>query len=474
MGFFSKLNKAIDANSSLLCVGLDPLDEMLPDHGSIEERLKTWGLKIIEQTSDLVCCYKPNFAFFEKHGLAGLSALKQIITEIPDTIPVLLDVKRGDIGSTAAALADAAYQSWNADAVTLSPYLGADSIKPFILPPGKAAFILCYTSNPSAVDIQKYGYPPLFEHIAQIVETWGNTEQIGLVVGATQPDELARVREICPQTWILAPGVGAQGGDLEQALQAGLRPDGRGLIIPVSRGILSAPDPRKAAYHIREDIQKIQEGASFARDVSKKEDLDKEGLIIDLFEAGCIKFGDFTLASGKKSPIYIDLRRIISFPKLFEKVTRAISEKIKDLDFDQIAPVPYAALPIGAAVAMTLKVSMIYPRKEIKDHGTGQSVEGNFTKNQQAVLIEDVITTGSSIISAWESLIQAGLIVKDVVVLVDREQGGFQRLKDKNLRLLSILKIEEIIEALNRNDILDSLMFDQVEQYLRGERINAS
>ncbi len=470
MGFFSKLNHAIDANSSLLCVGLDPHDEMLPDHGPIEEKLKTWGANIIEQTSDLVCCYKPNFAFFEKHGLAGLSALKQIIAEIPDTIPVLLDVKRGDIGSTASALADAAYQSWNADAVTLSPYLGEDSIKPFITPSGKAAFVLCYTSNPSAVDIQKYGFPPLYAHIAQISATWGNTEQIGLVVGATQPEELAAVRNICPQTWILAPGVGAQGGNLKQALQAGLRTDGKGLIIPVSRGILSAPDPREAAARIREEIQNFQKEIASAPNIPDKEELGKEELIVDLFDAGCVRFGDFTLASGKKSPIYIDLRRIISFPKLFEKVTSAMAKKVQNLDFDHIAGVPYAALPIGSTVALTLKVSMIYPRKEVKNHGTGQMIEGNFTKGQRAVLIEDVVTTGNSIISARDSLTQAGLSVKDVIVLVDREQGGCQKLKENGLTLYSVLKINEMIDALKRKDILDATTFNQVKQYLNGEQ----
>ncbi len=259
MNFFSKLSAAIDANASLLCVGLDPQPEMLRDEKTIEESLFNWGKRIILQTSDLVCCYKPNFAFYEQFGLEGLRALQRTLSEIPDSIPVILDVKRGDIGSTANALAKAAYEQWGADAVTLSPYLGEDSIQPFLAIEDKAVFILCYTSNPSAVQIQQHGVPPLFEHIAITSQKWGKPEQIGLVVGATQPDALAAVRRICPQTWILAPGVGAQGADLSAALSAGLRVDGKGLIIPVSRGIIAAQDPRQAALDLRESIRLEQE-----------------------------------------------------------------------------------------------------------------------------------------------------------------------------------------------------------------------
>lgn len=132
MSFFSKLNTAIQTNDSLLCVGLDPQQDMLPEGKNIEESLFSWGKRIITQTSDLVCCYKPNFAFYEQFGLEGLRALQKTLAEIPDSLPVLLDVKRGDIGSTANALATAAYDQWGADAVTLSPYLGEDSINHFL------------------------------------------------------------------------------------------------------------------------------------------------------------------------------------------------------------------------------------------------------------------------------------------------------------------------------------------------------
>jgi len=463
MSFFSKLNDAIRANDSLLCVGLDPQEDMLPLDGSIEDRLFDWGQAVIGQTSDLVCCYKPNFAFYEQFGLDGLRALQRTIKAIPETIPVLLDVKRGDIGSTASALSLAAYDQWGADAVTLSPYLGEDSIKPFLEPEGKAVFILCFTSNPSAGKIQQHGLPPLFEQIARYSRNWGSTEQIGLVVGATQPDALSIVRENCPQTWILAPGVGAQGGDLEEILQIGLRTDGSGMIIPVSRGILTVADPRKAAIELRDSIRLVQvKVKSQAKVVLSK----KSDLVVAVFTTGCIKFGSFTLASGQQSPIYIDLRRIISFPGLFRKVAQAYAEIVQGLNFDHIASVPYAALPAGSVVAWELGVSMIYPRKEVKQHGTGQAIEGSFEAGQSAVLIEDVITTGGSIISAAEILRNAGLLLKDVVVLVDREQGGVEAMNNIGLSLYSVLKISEIVSILKDSGMIDADTFKSLNQYI--------
>lgn len=463
MGFFSKLTDAIRTNNSLLCVGLDPQQDMLPEGENIEESLFQWGKSIIMQTSDLVCCYKPNFAFYEQFGLDGLQALQRTLAEIPGALPVILDVKRGDIGSTATALAAAAYEQWGADAVTLSPYLGEDSIKPFLASKDKAVFILCFTSNPSAAQVQQHGVPPLYEHIARISQNWGNPDQVGLVVGATKPEELASVREICPQTWILAPGVGAQGADLNAALHAGLRTDGSGLIIPVSRGVIASDNPRQAAINLRDNIRLEQANV---KNKAKEVLSEKAELITSLFNTGCIKFGSFVLASGKQSPIYIDLRRVISFPGLFRKVALAYAEIAQRIKFDHIASVPYAALPAGSVVAWQLGVSMIYPRKEVKQHGTGQTIEGSFEAGQTAVLIEDVITTGGSIVAAAEVLRQAGIEMKDVIVLVDREQGGDLKMKEIGLSLHSVLKISEIVSILKQQDLIDAQTFKTVMQYL--------
>jgi uridine monophosphate synthetase len=462
MSFFERLNAVIEANQSLLCVGLDPQEAQLPPGDDIETRLIVWAENIIRQTADLVCCYKPNIAFFEQFGPAGLRALQQIADFIHlHGVPLLLDAKRGDIGSTAQAYAAAVYQQWDADAVTLNAYLGEDSIRPF-LQPGKAVFLLCQTSNPSAAQLQLHGDPPLYQHLARQAAQWGTPEQIGFVVGATQPQALAVMRDLCPEHWFLAPGVGAQGGDLAEALQAGLRPDGKGIIIPVSRAVLNADDPREAARQLRDAINQAR--ASFQPRTLLSA---KEQLIEGLFRAGCVKFGQFMLASGKQSPIYVDLRRVVSFPALLQQVYEAYRAQLQGLIYDLIAGVPLGALPTSAILAHQMTVPLIYPRKEAKQHGTAQQIEGAYQPGQIAVMIEDVITSGGSILTTAEQLRAGGLTIHDAVVLIDRQQGGREALSAHGLQVHAVLTIQEILHSLLTQSLIDSDTFISVESYLK-------
>ncbi|MCE1255225.1 MAG: orotidine-5'-phosphate decarboxylase [Anaerolineae bacterium] len=473
-GFFTKLKQAIADNQSLLCLGLDPeVNKFSPDFkpdASQVERLTAWCQNLISQTSDLICCVKPNIAFFEQYGPEGLEALQAVLKSIPAHIPVLLDAKRGDIGSTASAYARAMFDVYQADAVTLSPYLGRDSIDPFINREGKAVFVLCQTSNPSAAEVQNSSQPPLYQHIAQIIQSWGSAEQIGLVVGATRPESLAEVRRIAPQTWILAPGVGAQGGDLQATLQAGLLADGGGLIIPVSRAVIYADDPRAAALRLRDEINAGRAAVSKVLKPTADLSLKKE-LVQALFSAGCIKFGQFTLASGKQSPIYVDLRRIISFPDVMRKAAAAYANSAAGLSFDRLAAVPYAALPATAALSLHLNVPMIYPRKEVKAYGTGQAIEGAFEAGLTAIMVEDVITTGGSILTAIKTLEDAGLKVKDVLVLVDRNQGGHQALANGGYSLHAALSIDEVVEILHESGGINHEMYQNVKSYLEENHV---
>ena len=464
MGFFDKLRSVSERNDSLLCVGLDPRPEYVPDGDVL-----AFNRRIIEQTADSVCAYKPNFAFYEAQGLKGLEALQQTISYIHQAtdVPVILDAKRGDIGSTAEAYAHAAFEVWGADAVTVNPYLGHDSLLPFLRYSDRGIFVLCHTSNPSAEDFQTLtvgGFPwdtpsgpkaawepRLYEVVAQRAIEWNAQGNLGLVVGATYPEELAAVRRIAPEMWLLVPGVGAQGGDLEATLHAGLRPDGLGLIISASRSIIYAEDPRQAALALRDQINKCrrEQAALGAKPSTGSSDRCWQ-LVLALHDLGCIQFGDFILASGQHSSIYIDLRLLVSDPAVLRMVAQAYAELLRHLQFDRLAAIPYAALPIGTAVALETGHPLIYPRKEVKGHGTRRAIEGKFEPGERVVVLDDVITTGGSKLRAIEPLEAAGLKVQDVVVLLDREQGGKEELAERGYRLHSVLTMSELLAALQR------------------------
>jgi len=459
MSFIDKLTTSIRSNNSLLCVGLDPDPARIPGSflpGADEAtRLREFCMEIIKQTSDLVCAYKPNAAFFEQAGPEGMAAMRDVIASVPAEVPVLLDAKRGDIGNTAKAYARAAFEVWGADGITVSPYLGQDSVTPFLAYEGKAVFLLCHTSNPSAADIQHHGTPQMYQHVVRQAQEWGDLTQLGYVVGATQVGALKSVRRLAPFHWLLAPGVGAQGGDLAEALEAGLDENGQGMVVPVSRAILYAEDARAAAQGLRRRIN-ANRGVGEA----------KRDLVLALFETGCIRFGDFTLASGRQSPIYVDLRRVVSFPDLFQQVVAAYSELVAPLSFDRIAAVPYAALPAASALAMQLHRPMVYPRKAAKAHGTGNLVEGVFEAGQTAVAIEDVVTSGGSLVEAIETMDSVGLRVRDVVVLVDRGQGGRRRLANAGYRLHAVLSLRDILKVLRAADRIDDATLQRVLAYL--------
>ena len=261
MNFLEKLINASRKNNSLLCVGLDLDPRLMPDKVDIFEFNKA----IVDATADLVCAYKPNFAFYEALGNEGLDALRQTVKHIPDDIPVIGDAKRGDIGNTAKAYARAIFSDFGFDATTVNPYLGFDSLEPFIQYQDKGVFILCRTSNAGAVDFQSLRCVehdrPLFEVVALKASEWNVHGNIGLVVGATYPEELKLVRQNHPDMPLLIPGIGAQGGDLELTIRYGVDAKGERAIINSSRQIIYASREkdfaeaaRKAASELREQI----------------------------------------------------------------------------------------------------------------------------------------------------------------------------------------------------------------------------
>jgi orotidine-5'-phosphate decarboxylase len=268
MNFKQKLIDASRKNSSWLCVGLDPDPAKIPDaQKKGAKAVLKFSRTVIEATSDLVCAYKPNAAFYESMGAEGWEILKKTVDSVPGNIPVILDFKRGDIGNTAAMYARSAFEHFRVDAVTVSPLLGRDSVDPFIEYKDKGVFILCLTSNPSSEDFQKklllLEDPPepglmtpqskartfaeffraststLYSYIARLACEWNIDGNIGLVVGATAPAELEEIRKSVGDGMpILIPGVGAQGGDLEKSVIFGSDSDGELAIINVTRGII--------------------------------------------------------------------------------------------------------------------------------------------------------------------------------------------------------------------------------------------
>ena len=571
--FFDTLEARARAADSLLCVGLDPHEVDLKGDVTGAGAF-AFCKRLIEATKDVAAAYKPNQAFFEQLGPDGIAALERVIKElVPAGTPVVLDAKRGDISSTAQAYAKAAFGAMAAHSVTVNPYMGADSVDPFTADASRGAWVLCKTSNPSSADLQTRQVAAadadggdsdgegeaLFEAVAGLAsETWNARGNVGLVVGATDVDALARVRARAPRLWILAPGVGAQGGDLAAACAAALRDDGMGVLFPVSRGISRAADPGAAARQLRDAINEARaareaaaldariaarnaketvrrksvqaiaaladpEYDSDAEDVdeaaaddahgagararelaaldaqirarnanevvrrksvqaiaaladpeydSDEEDVD-EGLGRGMHHAasaaaagggggegagagagaggaggmaaheraffelavhhGVLRFGEFTLKSGRVSPYFFNAGLFDSggaIARLGEHYAAAVVAS--GIAFDVIFGPAYKGITLAAAVAAALyqrhgrDVPFAYNRKEAKDHGEGGVLVGAPVAGRRVLVVDDVITAGTAIRQAVGLLGGAGATVAGVVVALDRQEvaGG--------------------------------------------------
>jgi uridine monophosphate synthetase len=469
MGFFDWLDQRARQVNSLLCVGLDP-------RGNDAAAVRDECLRLIDATADVACAFKPNSAFFERFGAPGMAALQAVIAHVPDGVPVILDVKRGDIADTAEAYAAAAFESCGAHAITANPYLGGEALAPFLAWPERGVFVLCKTSNPGADEFQALDCAgqALYEWVACRAPQWTAHRNIGLVVGATDPQAMARVRQAAPDLWFLVPGIGAQGGDLAATLAAGLRADGLGLLINASRSIARAADPGAEARLLRDRIAGLSaELRSNPRAAVRPGDTRPiRQLALDLIASQCVRFGQFKLKSGITSPIYLDLRRLVSHPAILRRVAQAYADVLHELPFDRLAGIPYAALPIATAITLEMDRPLIYPRREAKDYGTQATIEGDYVAGETIAVVDDLATTGGSKIEAIQKLESAGLKVRDIVVLIDRGQGAGAMLAEAGYRLHAVVMLPDLLEEWRQAGVITPLQYAEVQTFLATRKLD--
>jgi uridine monophosphate synthetase len=475
MNFTEKLTTAIARNQSLLFVGLDPNPEMLPSrYRDLEllEALGDWLEGVIEETVDRVCAYKPTLGFYLALGKGGLELLDRVLAAIPAEIPIILDAKHGDL-NTASALAKTVFDQWQVDAITLNPYAGQDAVAPFLIHPDKAVFVLCHTSNPAQA-LQEYPDPksPFYLQVVKEAKTWGIPEQLGLEVGAVAVDVWQKIRKIAPERWILARSIWAEDCDFEAICAAGLNSSGEGLLIPVPQDLLGSDHLAVEVRDLNQTIDRLRNQATLENarcdlwmpDVCLLEENSHQDLILQLFDIGCILFGEFVQASGELFPYYIDLRKIISNPQLFHQVLNAYADILETLKFDRIAGIPYGSLPTATGLSLRLHHPMIFPRKEVKAHGTRRLVEGNFLPGERVAVVDDILISGKSVMAGAQKLKSVGLVVEDIVVLIDHERGVKDRLKTNGYRAHSVLTLSEITETLGRSGRIN---LQQAESFSR-------
>ncbi|MBW4631088.1 MAG: bifunctional orotidine-5'-phosphate decarboxylase/orotate phosphoribosyltransferase [Iphinoe sp. HA4291-MV1] len=476
MNFFDKLNQATLQNQSILFVGLDPNPEMMPasyKSQNIISGLQNWLQFIISETVDKVCAYKPTLGFYEALGVPGLELLHTTLEAIPAQIPIILDAKHSDL-NTSTIFAQTVFTQWGVDAITLSPYIGQDHVAPFLVYPDKAVFILCCTSNPTAINLQQYPSieSPLYLQVVKESKNWGTPEQLGLEVGTTNPDVLARIRAVSPERIIMTRSIWADGNNLSKILAAGLNAYGDGLLIPVPLDMLTQECLSEQIQSLQAEVNQakteiIHDASScsvWLPDVCFLEQHPQQDLILQLYDLGCIMFGDYVQASGNTFPYYVDLRTIISNPQVFNQVLNAYAEILKSLKFNRVAGIPYGSLPTATGLALRLNCPMIFPRKEVKAHGTRRLIEGEFYPGETVVVVDDILISGKSAMEGAEKLKSVGLNVNDIVVFIDHEQGVKNRLQENGYRGHSVLTMSEITETLYQAGRINQEQFSALSE----------
>jgi uridine monophosphate synthetase len=481
MGFFIQLTDAITERQSLLVTGLDPNPEMLQSWAhrrgmggrSFLSQARHWIKAVIEATADHVCAYKPSLGFYQSLGPVGLELLREVRELVPLDIPLIVDAKHGDLNSS-SALASYLFRDLGADAVTLSPLAGQDIAAPFLLYPDKAVVVTCHSSNPAARILQHHPdeNDPLYIRIVQECQRWGTPDQLLLEVGTSDPAVLARVRQEAPERFLILRSLWGEEDRLDALLEAGLSPAADGLLLPLPQNLLVEDDMAERAGRLKRRIgerrdawleRRPREGEACSlwlpeprkTTLASTDANPMDGLILDLFDIGCLLFGEYVQASGAVFNYYIDLRQIISDPNLFHRVLHAYGSLLENLRFDRIAGIPYGALPTATGLSLQLHKPLIYPRKEVKAHGARRLIEGDFVEGDRVVVVDDILITGGSVLEGIGKLESSGLVVEDVVVFIDHggssDLSARHRLEQAGYRCHAVLDIHRITAVLHRS-----------------------
>ena len=473
MGFFVKLTDAIADRQSLLVTGLDPNPEMLQSWAarrgqagrSFLSQARHWIKAVIEATAPHVCAYKPSLGFYQALGPVGLELLLEVRDLVPRDLPLIIDAKHGDLNSS-SALAHYLFKDLGADAVTLSPLAGQDIAAPFLLYPDKAVVMTCHSSNQAARQIQHYPNEetPLYLQIVRETQLWATPDQLLLEVGTSDPQILARVRAAAPERFLILRSLWGEEEKLDAMLQAGLGAAADGLLLPLPQNLLVEDDMASRAEALKQQITAKRQQWLENHDKGnpdtcalwlpeKQPSADPlESLIVDLFDIGCLLFGDYIQASGAVFNYYVDLRQIISDPNLFHRVLHAYAGKLQGLEFDRIAGIPYGSLPTATGLSLQLHKPLIYPRKEVKAHGARRLIEGDFEEGDRVVVVDDILITGGSVLEGIGKLESSGLTVQDVVVFIDHggdhDRRARGRLAAAGYSCHSVLDIAQITAVL--------------------------
>ncbi len=502
----------LQKKGNYLCVGLDNSPSMIPSEYKVlgdEEGTFQFNKEIIDSTCDLVCAYKPNLAFYEE-SLEGERALERTVEYIHQRYPgisVIGDNKVGDIGPTSAAYARKLFRRYKFDAITVSPNLGAEALKPLLAEKDKGIIVVVKTSNPGGGEFQDLPIAiddfttdvdekielmriaggtkiPLYLAEANRVSRHWNKENnnCAIVVGATYPDQAEQIRAIDSNIQFLVPGIGTQGGDLQRAVATSMNINKGGIMVNSSSGISFARREQIGPNQIetvgqaaRREALKIRDGINYYRENPEGFTDSQRELAKALFDTGVIQFGDFKLnlhethPEAPLSPIYVDQRVLRSAPNEVKLLAvKVINDLIRDLKYDVYADTPTAITWIVSLLSYLNDVPMVTPRGE-KTHGSGAKIDGKYEPGKTiALAFDDVITSGASANGAINDLRAAGVIVKDFVALVNREQGGVQAIKNNNCTPRWIYDVSNLLRFYKRISLIDERTYNKCMNYLKN------